>query len=359
MHSNNIGTLRFLGAFFVLFGHGYSLCAGKRALDPLSALLVAYSPFHKALPGIGVMLFFVLSGYLITASFLKRNDWLDFTVARILRIYPALIVAVLFCVFIVGLHVTTLPTSEYLAHKETINFILHNCSLLFLHFNLPGVFLDLPWKNNINGSLWTLPIELSMYLLVAIIGIAGVLRDSRLFNVLCVVFILAFIANPKQFLLLNTPGDVYLGLSFLLGAFFCVNKNSIKLTAPGLLLCLVPCLVTFKTPYYNFFALVFFSYAVLYIGLHERIRLPALDRYGDFSYGLYLYAFPFQQLSIFYLGTESPLLINATAFLGAMLLSITSWFLVEKPALAYKSQLTLKLYHLKRLLSFKQNQVSN
>jgi len=339
MHKNNIGTLRYIAALMVLFGHGYNLCIGKHGwLDPISKWLITISPFRKALPGLGVMLFFVVSGYLITASFIRRGHLIEYLIARILRIYPALIAAVIFCALIVGLHVTELPKTDYLLHMHTLKYLVYNCTLIRIQFHLPGVFSSLPWKGGINGSLWTLPIEVWMYIIVGAFGLAGIFKKSYIYNLLAIILILLSVAKPENFLLLLDPKHAYLGLSFLFGSILYVNK--IPLNFYGL--CMLGCasFLAWKTPYYHFISLSFYAYLVLMIGLHPNIRLPKLDKYGDFSYGLYLYAFPFQQLSIYYLGSNSPMLINITALIGAMGMSVISWHLIEKRALLHKDILS-------------------
>ncbi len=335
-HANNIATLRFLGAFFVLWGHGYSLSAGKHTEDPISLLFISLSPFHLGLSGLGVVMFFVLSGYLVTASFCKTNDIIKYAVARILRIYPALFVAVSFCVLI-GLMFTTLPPIQYLEHHKTSLFFYRNITLFNdISFGLPGVFLELPWKGGVNGSLWTLPIELTMYVIVGIIGILGLFQNRQVFNLLVVILILLFINNPDNFFLLKNKHHVYLGLAFLLGSFFYINSKAIDFNIKTFILLFLLTITLNETIYYNFISLLFLSYCILWIGLSNQLHLPKLGQYGDFSYGLYLYAYPLQQISILYVGTEFPWLINLLAFIGALCMAVCSWFLVEKPVLRLK-----------------------
>ena len=72
MFGNNAGSLRLFAAFMVLWGHGFTLAVGRHsAYDPVSLILQPYTPFSLALPGLGVALFFILSGYLIS-----NKSWL-------------------------------------------------------------------------------------------------------------------------------------------------------------------------------------------------------------------------------------------------------------------------------------------
>ena len=98
--------------------------------------------------------------------------------------------------------------------------------------------------------------------------------------------------------------------------------------------------MSFKTAAYNAISLFSFTYCILAVGLSERGLLPAFDKQGDFSYGLYLYAFPLQQLAIYYFGGDKVWLINTLAFGGAMCMAIIFWRFVEKPCLALKKPLS-------------------
>ncbi len=340
MHSNNIGSLRFIGAFFVLFGHGYTLAGGAGTIDPVSDWMRDHSPFALGLPGLGVALFFALSGYLVTASFVRRGGLIDYSVARALRIYPALVVAVLFCAFFVELLVTTLPTLAYVSHFETLRFALQNSSLLGIHHTLPGVFSSQPWGNSVNGSLWTLPLELLMYAAVACAGVCGFFKSRLLFNALALVALLCFLFTPAPPAFFASPAHFCPVLAFLFGALLFINRESVRFTRLGCFILLALCVMSFKTDAYNAISLFSFTYFVLALGLSERTWLPAFDKHGDFSYGLYLYAFPLQQIAIYYVGGENVLLINTLAFSGAMCLAVISWRLVEKPCLALKKPLS-------------------
>jgi peptidoglycan/LPS O-acetylase OafA/YrhL len=341
MFNNNAGSLRFIAAFLVLWGHGFALSAGAHSVhDPLSDILKAYTPYSLALPGVGVALFFILSGYLITGSYLSSKKISSFLVSRVFRIFPALIVAVLFCAVIIGGGVTSLPLEDYFRNQGTWNFIFQNSILINgISFRLPGVFNDLPWKGGVNGSLWTLPIELSMYFYVAVLGLLGALGERRVFNILFIFIITLFLANPASFPFLQTPKHEYLGLSFLAGAFFRINIDILKDSFRACVVVLfLSCVVSYGHPSYNFFAS-----CIIWLGFFCRFRMPQLDKYGDFSYGLYLYAFPFQQLSIYIFGHENPYLINLVSFLFSICMAVLSWFYIEKPAIKVKNKLLLKI----------------
>ncbi len=173
--TNNITLIRLVAALLVLFEHCYELSNGAK--DPVSQFILPFMGFHMGLGGTAVETFFVLSGFLITGSYVLRANLVDYLVSRILRIYPALIVALLFCIG-VGAFISELPVYRYFSHTATIRFLWSNGSLFEFWLLLPEVFVDNPWPDSINESLWTLPIEVRMYLIVATLGIWGCI-DTR------------------------------------------------------------------------------------------------------------------------------------------------------------------------------------
>jgi len=340
MRDNNINTLRFLGALFVLVGHAFILCNGRGGpYDPITELIKPYTAFHARLPGLGVAMFFALSGYLVTRSFENRPHLLAYLEARVLRIYPALWVTLLLTVFVLGPAVTSLELAEYFSHSGTWRYLGVN-ALLFpeIYYPLPGVFLDNPQSGGVNGSLWTLPVEIRMYVIVACMGVLGLLKRRAVFNLVGVLMVIWYVVSPDQFFLLHRVTHERLGLYFLIGALFYVNRDLLQFHWLGLVLFGLLCFAAFGTPFYNPVFALAFSYLVFYVAFHPTSRLPDLAGRGDFSYGLYLYAFPATQLLIYLFGPSSPWLITAGTFLLAMLFAIGSWYFVEEPCLRLKGR---------------------
>jgi len=342
MRSNNINTLRFLGAFFVLFGHTFAACYGPgNGEDLLSEWLKTVTAYHAKLPGIGVAMFFVLSGYLVTRSYENRHSLFGYLEARALRIFPALWLALFLTVCVLGPLITSLEASTYFSHHGTWNYLFYNAKLFpdVVH-RLPGVFLDNPRAGGVNGSLWTLPIEVRMYVIVAVLGVFGFLRRRLYFNIVAACLVTWYLFTPEHFFLLHKLKHERLGLYFLLGALLYMNRDTIKYHWVGVVVLSVLMVMNFKNAIYNLVYATWFAYLVLYISFHPKIKLPDFSKYGDFSYGLYLYAFPMTQTSILLFGPDNPWFIVFTSFCGAMVLALLSWFLVEEPALGMKGRLT-------------------
>jgi peptidoglycan/LPS O-acetylase OafA/YrhL len=283
----------------------------------------------------------------VSRSYQRRQSLLVYLEARILRIYPALWLNLLLVTLVLGLAVSTLGWRDYLTHQGSWGYLLHNAKLFpDVLYRLPGMFPDNPRAGSVNGSLWTLPVEVRMYVIVALLGLTRVLSHRLIFNTLAAGIVLFYALAPDHFFLLHTPRHERLGLYFLLGVVFYVNARQLPLKLPGLAMLSAMLAGAYaiglrNTPF-NLIYAAWFTYLVLYLSFHPRLKLPDLARYGDFSYGLYLYAFPVTQTWIYLLGPDNPWLILALGFVVSLLLAVFSWFAVEKPALTLKGRLAYR-----------------
>ncbi len=153
--NNNISSIRLVAAFMVIAGH-MSYIAGT----------TAPKLWEHGIQAIGVYIFFILGGYLITQSWLLDSNPYRYAIKRFFRIWPPLAVFVILATFIVGPLITQLSFKEYFssgALKYLENLVL------YVRYQLPGCFASTPYPNVINGSLWTLPVEVLMYILLPIL----------------------------------------------------------------------------------------------------------------------------------------------------------------------------------------------
>ncbi len=330
---NNIGTLRLLGALAVLFGHSFVLAGGAHARDPISDFTRVIAPYDMGLPGVGVAMFFVISGYLVTQSYQRRGNLLAYAEARLVRIYPALICAVAVAMLL-GVVITTAGAGSYLTSRATVGYGVHNSTLYDLRYTLPGVFGSNP-SPAVNGSLWTLPVELRMYGLVAVAGVLGAVGRRTAFNLLLAAIVVASLAWPGNPILAK-PDHQQIAVFFLAGAALFVNRDVLPFTTAGAALAVAATALASLTGAYPLVFAFAFAYVILWIGLACPIRLPNLAARGDFSYGAYLYAFPVTQLWIQILDPGSGWAVAALAFVMTMPLAVLSWRFIEQPALRRK-----------------------
>ena len=359
---NNFDLLRLIAAMLVIGAHSFELTRPKPEGAPVTFL-------HEAWGELGVIVFFSISGFLVARSWAYDPQPLSFCVKRALRLMPALVLSLLLTALVLGPLTTTLPLSDYLQHAQTKAYVLHNATFQF-DYVLPGVFEQDTYFAAVNGSLWTLPLELKAYCLVLALGVLGVLglagRRRLLMPVVAIFLALLTIGSVRSAIPL---GDRLVGMmhdiqappatmaatragvfqeparmfaSFAIGAgLFAVARwiplrwsVACALAAAWAIIAAVggagavPIATAWLLPY-----------VVLLVGYRTShlVRLP--QRLGDYSYGLYIFAFPVQQAIVLWLAPSSGWVTFALATPITAALAVASWHFVEAPALTLKQRI--------------------
>lgn len=328
---DNFLLLRMCAAAAVIYGHAHALVVthGERDLF----VRMGWGSYSGT---IAVDLFFIVSGFLVTGSYLRRRNVFAFAWARALRVVPGYAACLLASAFVLGAVHTTLPLATYFAHAGTLDYVQVNLKLgTQLIWRLPEVFVDNPRRDTINGSIWTLPAEVRMYLWVAFAGALGILaRRWACTLLLSGLFVLGLLA-PEHLWWVPHPAYVRLAGCFALGVLCYVHRDVIPANGWWLATCTVLAWALRHTPMYPFaFAL---AEAAFVFWFAYRTRWHGYNRLGDYSYGLYLWGYPMQQVVAHHLPATSPLANAALALPLALLAAVLSWHLVEKPAIGLKS----------------------
>jgi peptidoglycan/LPS O-acetylase OafA/YrhL len=330
---NNIQLLRLLSAAGVIAFHSYALL-GQVENDP-----VGRATGDTNLGALGVKCFFVLSGFLVTQSWLRHPHLPAFVAARVLRIYPALIAAVGLTILLAGAS-ATLPWRDFLFDPMTITYAWANALAWRVRYLLPGAFPTNIVPGASNGSLWTLPIELRLYVFVAIAGMAGILARRTVHAAMLAVLTAVFVLEPEWLPLAPNNSVVSeLALLFALGSLAYVWRSALPLS---LLAALGGIVLYLGNPFglgRGPVATVVLAYAALVFAYHPWLRWNAYNRVGDYSYGLYVYAFPVQQTIVSRLPGLAPAEFFALSFLATLALAAASWHGLEKPALGLRARL--------------------
>ncbi|MSQ50891.1 MAG: acyltransferase [Betaproteobacteria bacterium] len=334
---NNFNLIRFVAALTVLVDHSFPLVTGTSEAEPFRDSL------GIALGNMAVDVFFITSGFLVTASLLQRKSLLAFVWARILRIYPALIVMVLLCVFALGLWFTSLSPADYLAHPATRLFALQNSTLVTgVVFSLPGVFSAIPYRRFVNGSLWTMPIEMYMYISLALLWLALAVfrsRQTKILRVATVVIAAALLGAHLSNHFRGHPDDNLIRLSYMFfaGAAFFAMRDHVRLSRAGFSVAAAVLLMSIADKNL-FFAAYDLSvpYILLWLAYIPAGAIRRFNGIGDYSYGFYIYAFPIQQSIMATVAgmTVAGLIAYSTPI--TLVFAVLSWHCIEKHALRYK-----------------------
>lgn len=337
--TNNFDLIRFIAASLVIFSHAYQVALGKGNTEPL----VLFSGAQIWFGHLALYIFFIISGFLVTQSFERSNNVGVFAWARALRILPAFLASLLFATFIVGPLTTTLPLSAYLSDPLTYDY-LKSFFMLKIRWGLPGVFEALPFKGVANGALWTIPQEVSCYALVAFLGCFQLLKRRNSVLILAGIFFYLRIFGPqipyvKEGRFLDNELRVFIDLAafYLIGMLFYLYRERIFLIRSLAMFSLVGLFISLLFGGFREVFALCGSYLIFYFAYHPNIKFWNFAKFGDFSYGIYVYAFPVQQLVAWhYHGTISPWKNFVYSFGITLILSIASWHLIEKPALSLK-----------------------
>lgn len=329
---NNYLLLRLVAALLVIYGHSYGITKLPGQMDLVQrALRFTYAG------GVGVDAFFVISGFLVTASYLNRRSWPEFMKARCLRIFPGLAVCILAMVFLMGPVVTTLPVLQYLTSPELYGFLLRNVTLVSLHFRLPGVFEHLP-ADGVNGSLWTLPAEFLLYVLLSIFGVTGILFRRRWYWLLILACCIAAVGLCMEVgFFADRIRYLRLVILFGVGSVLRVYDDRVPLSTwilAALTLATAALLFWYPERLSHHVFTLWLIYAVFWFAYVPNLHF--FNRLGDYSYGLYIYAYPIEQTLRQYIPAIRPLELFCCASFLTLGCAMLSWHFVEHPALDLK-----------------------
>lgn len=337
---NNLNLLRIIAALSVLVTHSFALATGSSSAEPLRASL------GMTLGSIAVDIFFIASGFLVTASLLRTSSIIDYLWARVLRIFPGLLVMLVLTVFVLGPALSTLPLGEYLSSSQTYTYLIKCATLIHgVSYEIPGLFENTPWKRTVNGSLWTMPIEVQMYALLAVtwvlLSTARSLREPllKVITIACAVvscLLVVYFRLAEQ----SVAPVLRLLFMFSAGASFFFLKHRIRLSHAAFFLTL-----TFVTISALVNAEIFFvgytlgiAYMVFYLAYIPAGLMRRYNEFGDYSYGVYIYAFPVQQSVAAVFQNVSVLEMLSISLVVTLMLAVLSWHFIERSALAFKNR---------------------
>ncbi|WP_245902705.1 acyltransferase family protein [Flavobacterium aciduliphilum] len=326
MNSNNcFDFLRFFFAINIVLSHLWQLSQSK------SLFFLSYISDS----GIAVKGFFVISGFLVAKSYITTPSLKFYFLKRAKRILPAYIFVVL--ISVVGLSFFSNHTVfDYFTTSNTYSYLGWNLIFLnFVHPCLPGLF-----ENNlmcaVNGALWTIKVEEGFYLILPFI-FYSITKLKRATLVLFLIYIGSLLYwylmdsyLQKPLLAKQLPG--YL-CYFVVGIFLFLNFDRLQhyklrffLVATALFL-----VSFFSQIKIDFFYPAAFGIIVI-VSAYSLPFFNAFGKYGDFTYGIYIFHFPliqlFRQYNLF--EKHNPYFVAIVLLFVLFVAAVFSWFVVEK-----------------------------
>ena len=333
---NNLNLIRMIAATAVLVSHAVPIAVGAGVPEPL------LTSVGHSLGTLSVMVFFIISGFLILASFERSSSHASFMLARFLRLFPGLFVNLVFVAFVMGPVVTSFPVVEYVRLQEIYTFVLRNLALFPLVFTLPGVFTDQPAAAPV-GSIWSLRHEVTCYAGLFVAGVLGAWRTRQRAAIVFGAYAAAMLILTRIELHGVIETLLRLSFPFAVGMAFHVWRDRIPLSLAGVVAGAGLAWLAHGTAVCYPVLILAMAYGTFWLGYVPGGILRHYNRVGDYSYGVYLYAFPLQGLAVWLFGPQSAMANAVYSFPPTLLLAVLSWHLIEEPAMRRKSWLLARL----------------
>ena len=329
---NNFDALRLVAAISVIFSHAFLIGEGTQDPEPLYWVTGG----QTVLGVVGVFVFFTISGYLVAQSFEATGSPLRFLAKRGLRIYPGLLACLLVSVFVMGPLVTDLQLAAYLRTSAVYTYVVSNFAMVLPANTLPGVaFTGYSAGSVIDGPLWTLPSEVAMYLMLCALGMVGALR----LRVIAPLLLLGLGGLWFD----TASSEYFIGSALWLLPFFAAGMALYRLRDRPILndavalAALVGLVISARLHAFILLFPIFGSYLVIYLAFARWLPVLKAARFGDLSYGLYIYGWPIEQwLTRLNGGTLVWPKLFALALPLTAVVAFLSWHIVEQRALRLK-----------------------
>lgn len=314
---------------------------------PLTGRVVESKAILQLLFSVGVDGFFALSGFLITASWLRNPDVREYFVARALRILPGYYIVLAITAFVVAPLSVVIQggsATRLLFSSAPVEYVLKNSALVQLQLDVGGTPHDIPYPGIWNASLWSLVFEVMCYIAVAGLGLLGLASRRWTAPVILILATIAAIMLPP----LTFPGlwtipqlAVRSAIMFSAGALLYQWRDRIPARWSLVAVSVVIVLFSGMLPDYRVLGALPLAYAVVVSGV--LIKNKRMNIHTDLSYGVYIYASPTQQLlAVAGLYALNPFVFFGVSAVATLIPAAFSWFLIEKRALALKSRLKRK-----------------
>ena len=346
--ANSIGFLRWLMAFLVIFSHAGPIggfYGGHDLGNQISS--------EQSIGGVAVAGFFFFSGFLIARSRMGSSTIWRYLWRRCLRIFPAfwatLLLVVLVFAPIAWWHTTgSLAGYWTVGHESPLTYFVNNMWLDLGQRNIAGMGAELPYSQlhggfDWNGSAWTLRYEFLAYLVVAVLGLFGVLANRMVGGIFCGVILVLnalqwsgsatlWAVNP----IFSDPFLLMFLAPFCFGMLFTLFGDRIPVDDRLALGALAFGALTYAYGGWNVIGQFGFLYFLMWFAV--RGRVTNWEKHGDLSYGIYITAWPVMTLGAFFgLHERGWMVYHLVVIVATHVLAYISWHLIESPAMSLKN----------------------
>jgi peptidoglycan/LPS O-acetylase OafA/YrhL len=363
---NNFDLLRLFAASQVAFIH-----AGDELHIEFSGWLLGFRQFLDYFPGVPI--FFVISGFLISASLDRNPNLKNYAINRCLRIYPALWTSTLLTLFLLVIFGHRIWDAIQASGANPFVIVAEWLIAQFsiAQFYNPAVFRDNFGIGLLNGSLWTIPVELQFYLALPVLapllwrGMNPLKQNIRLLGMTLLLFAFswAFIHYRDELSAVNNKVAVLIRLSllpylfiFMLGIILQRNQASLfrLLDGKGFYWLIFYLSIAYIISRYdqkpqniytsNLVLMTLLSITVVSLAFTARTLSERALKGNDISYGTYIYHGIVLNLA-FEFGFTRTIGVFAVVLLISYLLAMLSWLSIEQPALSLKRSPLLSRKH--------------
>ena len=337
---NAFDAIRLVLATLVVFEHSFFLVANRYDSEPV--YLWTHGQTNSG--ALAVYMFFAISGFLVTRSYLLTASLPRYLAKRIARIVPGFWVATFVaCVILAPLAADS--ASSFFAAQKWPSLIAQGLALR--QVDVSGILAGNP-VHLIHGTLWTIKYEFDCYLGVALLGSLGLLAPRRAWAAYALIMIgliaarIGWIHLPVfdhgiQALLISSPDQwPYLFPFFIAGSAFYIYRDYVPKLLPLCLLAILLIVISSMGGGLYWALLLGATYLVVYLALSASVKMELFGSRVDLSYGVYLYGWPVGQLVFYFSGqrlTSYPLFFLSMAI--TLMLAYASWLFVERPALRF------------------------